>query len=255
MATRNLDKEFGVNSSTAIADDATGTKKLVNRPDATGIAYDSVDGFIKYNDAGNIRSLVNAEETQTISGTKTFTNASFVGGTFTPPANLSKGHIHLDITTARIISGNAIQNTTEAGVPDGNTAGPALTRVNGATDKALLLSWAANEVNEIQFAPFAYPQDLDDAAAVEVHIVADMAAGGMDTPTIAVGYFEGVGDTDAGGNTAALSTTTTEYTVSIAAGNVGAHPAIATVTLTPAAHANEALRVRGVWVEYTKKTS
>ena len=75
MATRFIDKEYGTNSSTAIADDTTGTRKVQNLPDAAGLVYDSVDGFIKYNDAGNIRSVVNAEEAQTISGAKTFTGA------------------------------------------------------------------------------------------------------------------------------------------------------------------------------------
>ena len=66
MATRFLDKEFGANSSTAIADDATGRLKVQNLPDAAGIAYDKVDGFIKYNDAGTIRTLVNTNEAQTL---------------------------------------------------------------------------------------------------------------------------------------------------------------------------------------------
>src|SRR3990167_1454046 len=75
MATRFLDKASGVNTSTAIADDTTGTRKVQNLPDAAGIVMDSVDGFIKYNDGSNIRTIVNAEEPQTISGAKTFTGA------------------------------------------------------------------------------------------------------------------------------------------------------------------------------------
>lgn len=67
MATAFLDKETGVDTSTAIADDATGTAKIKNLPDAAGIKYDKVDGFIKYNDAGNIRTLVNTNEVQSLS--------------------------------------------------------------------------------------------------------------------------------------------------------------------------------------------
>ena len=73
MATRFIDKAYGADSSTAIADDATGTRKVQDLQDAAGFVIDSVDGFIKYNDAGNIRTLLNAEEAQTISGAKTFT--------------------------------------------------------------------------------------------------------------------------------------------------------------------------------------
>lgn len=66
MATRYLDKEFGVNPQTAIADDATGRAKVQNLPNAAGHVYDQVDGFLKYNDAGNIRTLVNTDEAQTL---------------------------------------------------------------------------------------------------------------------------------------------------------------------------------------------
>lgn len=75
MATRFIDMEHGVDTSTAIADDATGTRKVPSLPNAKGIVIDSVDGFIKYNDGGNIRTVLNAEEAQTISGAKTFTGA------------------------------------------------------------------------------------------------------------------------------------------------------------------------------------
>ena len=73
MATRFIHKEHGADVSTAIADDTTGTRKVPNLPDAAGLVMDSVDGFIKYNDGSNIRTLLNAEEAQTISGAKTFT--------------------------------------------------------------------------------------------------------------------------------------------------------------------------------------
>src|SRR3974377_2443722 len=84
---------------------------------------------------------------------------------------LKLGHIPLDFTTARIIAANAIQNTTEGGVPDGHTAGPALARVTGAPEKAPRLAWAAAQVDEIQSAPPPLPADLDPTAGVEVHLM------------------------------------------------------------------------------------
>lgn len=74
MATRFIDKEYGVDTSTAIADDATGRAKVKNLPDAAGLVYDKVDGFIKYNDAGTIRQVVNLNEAQTLTN-KTLTGA------------------------------------------------------------------------------------------------------------------------------------------------------------------------------------
>jgi hypothetical protein len=166
-------------------------------------------------------------------------------------ATMAKGFIPLDITTARLLTTNAIANTVEGYVPDGNTA-PLLERVNAATDKALRLKWAASASDEIAFNPFVYPPDLDDAAAIEVHILA-ASGGATNSPVIAVGYFEGVGDTNAGGNTAAVTgTSVAEYSVSIAHGDVGAAPKAASVTLTPAAHTTDALYVYGAWIEYTR---
>ena len=78
MATRFIDKAYGADSSTAIADDATGTTKVQNLPDASGFVYDSVDGFFKYNDAGNIRTLVNTAEAQTLTN-KTLTSPTITG--------------------------------------------------------------------------------------------------------------------------------------------------------------------------------
>lgn len=167
-------------------------------------------------------------------------------------ANLQKGVIQLDLFTARIISSNAIQNTTEAGVPDGNTD-PLIARVNGATDKQGRTVWAASNSAEVQFAPFAYPPDLDDTQPVTFNFLAAMA-GAIDTPTVAVAYFEGVGDTNAGGNTAAITgTTMAKYTVTIAASDVGVYPNVATVTLIPGTHTTDTLRVYAAWIEYQRR--
>lgn len=168
-------------------------------------------------------------------------------------ANLGIGTIQLDITTAKIISGDAIGNTTEGLFPDGNTS-PSLARVNGATDKALRLIWAASDSTEIQFAPFAYPQDFDDTAALNINLMMAMA-GATDTPAVAVSFWENTGDTNAGGNTAAISgTTILQYQRVITAGNVGSFPKFATITLTPGAHTTDALYLYAAFITYTRRT-
>src|SRR5579885_3507792 len=55
--------------------------------------------------------------------------------------NLKVGLIPLDFANAVIIAANVVQNTTEGGRPDGNTA-PTLHRIHSAHDKALRLTWA-----------------------------------------------------------------------------------------------------------------
>lgn len=93
MATRFIDKEHGVNTSTAIADDATGRRKVPNFPDAAGIVKDSVDGFLKYNDNDVIRTLVNTDEAQTLTN-KTLTAPVITGlGTATTGVIRSAGGV------------------------------------------------------------------------------------------------------------------------------------------------------------------
>ena len=165
---------------------------------------------------------------------------------------LATGYVPLDITTARIIAGNAIQNTTEAGVPDGNTAGPALGRVNGAVDKALRLTWAAAEVNEVQFAPVPLPADLDPDAAVTVHLQMAKDAN-ANAFAVAVNAFFGVGDANCGGNTANVAQALAEYAVTLAAADVPAQPSFLNVSLIPAAHAGDALYLYSAHLSYTRK--
>lgn len=167
-------------------------------------------------------------------------------------ATLKTGFILLPLEGFRLISSNdiAASGTADGGVLSSDTA-PALARVNGATDKALRIAWAAEGVAEIQ-ASFVYPPDLDEASNVEVHILAGMA-GATDTPYLTVAYFEGVGDSNAGGNTATLAAAVAEKTVTIAHANVGATPKAATISITPQdAHDNDALYLYGVWIEYTR---
>lgn len=165
---------------------------------------------------------------------------------------MATGYIPLPLAQAREIATNDIINTAgDAGVLSSNTT-PILARVNGATDKQLRLTWAASNVDEIVWSVVS-PPDLDDAAAVEVHLLAAMEAAN-DTPVIGVSFFEGVGDSNAGGNTAAVTgTSVAEYTVSIAHGNIGAAPQPWSIGLVPAAHGTDKLYLYGAWIEYTRK--
>jgi len=166
----------------------------------------------------------------------------------------NKGYIPIDLLSARVVSAaSIIQSTANIGGLLCSDTSPSIQRVNAATDQAVRVRWAAGVVTTLQLPTITYPPDLDDSNPVTVHILAAMSATN-DTPTMGVTYFEGVGDTNAGGNTAAITgTTVAEYSVTIAAADVGAHPNIASISLTPAAHATDELRLYGAWVEYTMK--
>lgn len=176
------------------------------------------------------------------------------GGTFSLPGDMGKGFIPLPLSDARELSSNATINAAGNGGLLASDTTPVFQRVNGATDKALRLNWAASNVDEIAWS-FAYPPDLDDAQPLEVHFLAAMA-GASDTPVLGVAYFEGVGDTNAGGNTAAVTgTSVAEYSVSIAASDIGAAPNFASVSVVPAAHGTDILYVYAAWIEYSRKTT
>lgn len=167
-------------------------------------------------------------------------------------STLKTGYIPLPLTSWRLTATNdiAAKNATDGGQISLDTD-PTLKRVNAATDKKLRIAWAASSVIEITN-NFEYPPDLDETAVVTINILAAMA-GATDTPTIAVAYFENVGDTNAGGNTGAITgTSLAKYTRTIAAVDVGALPAAASVSLTPAAHGTDALYIYATWVEYTR---
>lgn len=166
-------------------------------------------------------------------------------------STLATGFIPLSLAVAREIASNDIINAAGIGGILSSDSTPALKRINGATDKKQMLDWVASNNDEIVW-DFPYPPDLDDAADVVVNVLAKMS-GATDTPVLAVSYFEGVGDTNAGGNTAALSGTLAKLTVTIAAANVGAYPTGASIGIVPGAHTTDKVQILAAWVEYTRK--
>jgi len=227
----------------------------------TGWRYDPSNSRLDYYYQGTRVGHINASGLSTAGSEITNSvvqSAGIAANAVTPgklSTNLGIGFVPLPLGSWRIISTNAIPAIAVASGNGGQLASdtaPALERVNGATDKQLRIKWVANGVEEVT-AQFAYPPDLDDTANVEVHFLAAMA-NTNDTPTVAVGYFEGVGDSNAGGNSGAVTgTTVAEYSVAVTAANVAAQPNVASVTLIPAAHGNDALYVYATWIEYTRK--
>lgn len=165
---------------------------------------------------------------------------------------LALGMIPLPLGSAREIVANAIPNAAAIGGLLASDTTPILERVNGATDKKMRLRWAATNVDALQW-DITYPPDLDDTANVIVYVLAAMG-GASDTPTLAINYFEGLGDTNAGGNTAAVTgTSIAVYSRTITAANIGAYPNGASIEIVPAAHGTDTLLIYAAWVEYTRK--
>lgn len=166
------------------------------------------------------------------------------------------GKLDLSLGSLREIASDDIPNT--AATPPGglltSDTTPAYGRVNGATDKALRVLWVATNSDEVQFPPTFMPPDIDSDQDLTIHLLADMS-GATDTPTIDVQVFDGVGDTEMGGATAAVTSTLAELTVTIAAADLSGHPlGFLNIALVPGAHTTDDLRVYGAWVEYARKT-
>lgn len=69
MPIKNLWKQSG-----------TSSPPLENTTIAAGLVYDTADGFVKYDDSGTARVLVDTAKTQTVSGNKTFSGTSTFSG-------------------------------------------------------------------------------------------------------------------------------------------------------------------------------
>lgn len=80
MGTRFIDKETGATTTTAIADDTTGRRKVRNLQDNAGMVYDKVAHVLKYNGNDAIKTLVASDvpvnlSAETVTGTRTLTAA------------------------------------------------------------------------------------------------------------------------------------------------------------------------------------
>jgi predicted RecA/RadA family phage recombinase len=169
-------------------------------------------------------------------------------------ATMATGFIPLDITAMREIATNDLQALAAHGGILATDSAPQLERVNSGTDKALRVTWTAEaDTDEAQFPPVPMPTDLNASADVTFHILAAMEDTN-DTPTIDVQVFDGLGDTEMGGATGAITgTAIAEYTVTIANANIGGPPTgFFNISLVPAAHATDDMYLYAAWLEYSR---
>lgn len=157
----------------------------------------------------------------------------------------SIGVITIDLLTA-VRTANGAEIITQA-------TNPFLELTNGATDPSQRLRWSVGNTDQISI-PFSYPPDLDDTQDLTISLMSWLN-GATDTPTIAVGYYEGIGGSNDGGNTAAVSgTVPAQKTVTIAAANISPYPNFASITIAPAAHGTDILYIHPkILVVYRKK--
>lgn len=176
-----------------------------------------------------------------------------VGGDVRNSLPIATNRIELGLGTLREIVTNDIDTSANHGGILTSDSTPSYARVNGATDKALRVTWGASNVDEVQFPPVFMPPDLDESVDLTIHLVARMS-GATDTPTIDVQVFDGIGDTEMGGATAALSNTLQELTVTIANADILGHPlGFLNIALVSGTHTTDDLELYAAWIEYRSK--
>ena len=163
---------------------------------------------------------------------------------------LKTGFIPVSLASVRELSSGSFLNAAGNGGILATDTTPILNTINGDTDGAWRLAWAASNSDEVGF-QVPLPPDLDEASAVEVHLRAYMA-GATDTPVIDIDSYFDEGDTKVEDASTALDATPTEKIITIAAGDVPAGAQTLSVALTPGAHTTDILYVTAIWVEYTR---
>lgn len=163
---------------------------------------------------------------------------------------LKTGFIPVSLASVREITTGAFINAAGNGGLLATDTTPILNTINGDTDGAWRLAWAASNSDAIGF-QVPLPPDLDEASVVEIHLRAYMA-GATDTPVISADSYFDEGDTKVEDDSPALNATPTERIITIAAADVPAGAQTLSVELTPGAHTTDILYVTAIWLEYTR---
>lgn len=164
----------------------------------------------------------------------------------------AKGFLPVRLVDVRESTAGAFGNVAANGNILATDTTPILNTINGDTDGAVRIQWAAGNTDPIIFG-VTFPDDLDESSDVLVKFRAAMG-GATNTPVLDLDSYFNEGDTKVEDATAAITGTTyTTYTATIAAADVPSDARVLAVEVTPGAHAADALNLTGIWVEYTRR--
>jgi len=160
--------------------------------------------------------------------------------------------IPLPLTQWREVGSNDIQNLTSHGGTLAKNSTPILEYTSADSDSALLLKWAASDVNpivnQISLAP-----DLDTGSNIVLHFRAAMS-GFTDHPFVYIDAYFNEKDfkIEYMSSFPILGGALDETRITILASKVPAGAQTLTIELTPGDHDNDALYATGFWLEYTR---
>jgi hypothetical protein len=208
---------------------------------------------------GDEIEFVDVAVSSTTAGTTSLADAGGFTAETTVEAALAEIYQHLKsaqafipvpLTSLRELTTGAIPNAAGNGGLLASDTTPVLNTINGDTDGALALTWAASNSDAIGF-QVPLPPDHSGGAVV-IHFRAKMG-GATDTPVVSADSYFDEGDTKVEDDSAAVTGTTwTEYTITLAAGDVPDSAQTLSVELTPGAHTTDTLMISALWIEYTR---
>ena len=128
-------------------------------------------------------------------------------------------------------------------------ATPKLATINGDTDSAFAVTWAASDVTPVAF-QIPVPAEYDETANITVTLYGKMG-GATNTPVVSLDTYFDVGDTKVEDDTTAFGSTVALETATIAAADIPASAVTMTIEMTPGAHTTDTLILYAVKVTYT----
>ena len=162
-----------------------------------------------------------------------------------------RGFIGIPLATLREMTTSAVPNAAAHGGTLASNTTPIFNTVNGDTDSAQWINWAAADVDAVGF-QCSLPPNLDTNDDMELHILCEMAGTTpWDSCTIASDTFFDVADTKVEDSVVCDDGTVTDRTLTIAAADIPDLAHTVSIELTPSAHANDALYVYALWLEFT----
>ncbi len=209
---------------------------------------------------GSVIELISNNSKSTTAGTVSIADAGGFTSQVTVEAALQEIYQHIKSIQAfiaiplmwlRELASGAIGNIAANGGLLASDTTPILNTVNGDTDGALRVSWAASNSDPIGF-QVPLPPDLDTDADLLIKMRA-ASAGATDTPVFSADSYFNEGDTKVEDDSDAVSDAYAEKTITIAAADVPAGAQTLSVELTPGAHTTDALYLTALWIEYKRK--
>lgn len=233
---------------------ADGKISTVASGSAVGVVKAAVSG------AGSIAELIPYPFVSTTAATVSIADTDNHTSTATVEAALAE--IYQDLLSAQRFIPVSLMQLREASTMDvgaiaanggvlASDTTPVMEAINAATDGCQRLNWVAGNTDQVIF-QVPLPPDFNAGADLVLHIRAAMSDTN-NTPTFGVDSWFNEGDTKVSDTSGAVTGTSyAEYTATIAHADIPAGAQTLSVGLTPAAHANDALYLTAVWLEYSR---